>query len=285
MATPLSADQLVAALRAEGVTVVETGDWREHNRAGHGAWGPVHGVVVHHTVTRGTDYSVRLCYDGYDELPGPLCHGVIDKSGTVHMVGNGRANHAGRGDGEVLGAVIREEPLPAPTANDTDGNVYFYGFECINLGGGEDPWPEAQLEAIERTAAAICRAHGWASGSVIGHLEWTNQKNDPRGFTMDDMRARTAKRLGSAPHRPSGYQPFPGTDFFHHSPDSPIVTAMGRRLVAEGCSAYHDGPGPRWTDADRTSYARWQRKLGYTGSDADGWPGHTSWDALKVPRP
>ncbi|PWS41693.1 N-acetylmuramoyl-L-alanine amidase, partial [Streptomyces sp. ZEA17I] len=42
-------------------------------------------------------------------------------------------------------------------------------------------------------------------------------------------------------------------------------------------------PGPRWTEADRRSYAAWQRKLGFRGADADGLPGRTSWDALKVP--
>ncbi|RST21739.1 N-acetylmuramoyl-L-alanine amidase, partial [Streptomyces sp. WAC04770] len=56
-----------------------------------------------------------------------------------------------------------------------------------------------------------------------------------------------------------------------------------RRLVAEGCGAYAVGPGPRWTEADRRSYAAWQRKLGFRGADADGLPGRTSWDALKVP--
>lgn len=58
---------------------------------------------------------------------------------------------------------------------------------------------------------------------------------------------------------------------------------MGRRLVSEGCSAYATGPSPRWSEADRRSYAKWQRKLGFSGSDADGWPGATSWNALKVP--
>jgi hypothetical protein len=58
---------------------------------------------------------------------------------------------------------------------------------------------------------------------------------------------------------------------------------MGRRLVAEGCSRYEDGPDPEWTEADRRSYAAWQRKLGYEGKDADGIPGRTSWEALKVP--
>ncbi|MFJ8106754.1 peptidoglycan-binding protein [Streptomyces sp. NPDC096132] len=285
MAKPLSADALVAALQAEGVTVVEHSGWRTHNRNHKGSWGPVNGVIIHHTVTSGTGNSVSLCYNGHSTLPGPLCHGVIAKDGTVHLVGNGRANHAGSGDGDVLRAVVAESAtLPAPNENDTDGNVHFYGFECVNLGNGKDPWPEVQLEAMVRASAALCRAHGWSAHSVIGHKEWTNTKIDPRGFAMSDFRSRVATRLGGEP-RPTqpSYQPFPGTEWFHKNPRSAIVTAMGRRLVAVGCSAYASGPGPQWTEADRTSYAAWQRKLGYTGSAADGWPGATSWAALKVP--
>ncbi|KAL4817714.1 hypothetical protein BDW67DRAFT_183516 [Aspergillus spinulosporus] len=77
--------------------------------------------------------------------------------------------------------------------------------------------------------------------------------------------------------------PFPGEDWFKSEPNSPIITAMGQRLVAEGCGKYKEGPGPQWTDADRQSYQCWQEKLGYTNSDADGWPGKTTWDQLKVP--
>ncbi|MER6078566.1 peptidoglycan-binding protein [Streptomyces sp. NPDC001833] len=285
MATPLSADALLSALRAEGATVVEHDGWRTHNRAGHGAWGPVNGVIIHHTVTSGTGTSVSMCFNGRSDLPGPLCHGVIAKDGTVHLVGNGRANHAGSGDGDVLNAVIAESAsLPAPNRNDTDGNVHFYGFECVNLGDGKDPWPDVQLDAMVRASAALCRAHGWSARSVIGHKEWTNTKIDPRGFAMADFRSRVAARLQTktSPSTPA-YQPFPGADWFRKNPKSAIVTAMGRRLVANGCSAYADGPGPQWTDADRASYAKWQRRLGYTGSSADGWPGAKSWAALKVP--
>ncbi|MEU3610901.1 peptidoglycan-binding protein [Streptomyces sp. NPDC006872] len=296
MANPLSADALVSALRAEGVTVVEHSDWRTHNRNHKGSWGPVNGVIIHHTVTSGTSNSVSLCYNGHSALPGPLCHGVIAKDGTVHLVGNGRANHAGSGDGDVLKAVVDEKALPAPNENDTDGNVHFYGFECVNLGDGKDPWPAVQLEAMVRASAALCRAHGWSAGSVIGHKEWTDKKIDPRGFSMSDFRIRVASRLGTKPSGSTGstgsgnsgtakptYQPFPGDAWFRKSPKSAIVTAMGKRLVAVGCSAYASGPGPQWTDADRRSYAGWQRKLGYTGTAADGWPGATSWAALKVP--
>ncbi|MGW2260263.1 LysM peptidoglycan-binding domain-containing protein [Streptomyces sp. NPDC001780] len=198
MAIPMTAAQLLAALRAEGVRVQEHSGWRTHNRNHKGAWGPVNGVMIHHTVTSGTEKSVQICRDGYSTLPGPLCHGVIDKQGVVHLVGYGRTNHAGSGDGDVLQAVVRETSLPTPNEADTDGNRHFYGFECVNLGDGKDPWPTAQLEAIERVSAAICRAHGWTQRSVIGHKEWQPGKIDPRGFTMDSMRARIAGRLAPA---------------------------------------------------------------------------------------
>ncbi|MEU8889630.1 N-acetylmuramoyl-L-alanine amidase [Streptomyces sp. NPDC048442] len=195
MANPLSADTFLSALRAEGVTVVEVGDWRHHNRHGHGPWGPVHGVMIHHTVTRGTEDTVRMCRDGHADLPGPLCHGVIAKDGKVHLVGYGRANHAGLGDGDVLRAVMAEKRLPPDNEANTDGNRHFYGFECENLGDGEDPWPDAQLQAIARVSAAICRAHGWGARSVLGHREWQPGKVDPLGFTMDWMRDRVHDRL------------------------------------------------------------------------------------------
>jgi hypothetical protein len=181
--------------RDEGLTVVEVGGWRTHNRNHKGQWGPVHGVMIHHTVTKGTAATVKLCRDGYAGLPGPLCHGVIAKDGTVHLVGYGRANHAGLGDDDVLRAVIAERALPADNEANTDGNARFYGFECENLGDGKDPWPEAQLDAIEKVSAAICRHHGWGAGSVIGHLEWQPGKVDPRGFAMQTMRGRIAARL------------------------------------------------------------------------------------------
>ncbi|MBO8186915.1 N-acetylmuramoyl-L-alanine amidase [Streptomyces spirodelae] len=195
MATPITATAFLQALKKEGVKVEEVRDWRNHNRNQQGPWGPVHGIVIHHTVTSGSAETVDLIYDGRPELPGPLSHGCVTKDGTVHLTGHGRANHAGSGDDDVLRAVIAERDLPEPNQQNTDGNRYFYGFECENLGDGKDPWPDEQLDAIERAAAALCRHHGWGARSVIGHLEWTDQKNDPRGFTMDAMRERIAERL------------------------------------------------------------------------------------------
>ncbi|MHB9758893.1 N-acetylmuramoyl-L-alanine amidase [Streptomyces sp. BYX5S] len=195
MAPPMSASSFIDALKDEGLTVVEVGEWRSHNRNHVGDWGPVNGVMIHHTVTSGSENTVRICRKGHPNLPGPLCHGVITKDGHVHLVGYGRANHAGLGDDDVLRAVIAEKALPHDNEANTDGNSRFYGFECENLGDGEDPWPAVQLEAIERAAAAICRHHGWTERSVIGHLEWQPGKIDPKGFTMASMRKRIGDRL------------------------------------------------------------------------------------------
>ncbi|MGW6362097.1 peptidoglycan-binding protein [Streptomyces sp. NPDC055092] len=284
MATPLTAYAFARALRGEGVRLSEHPTWQTHNRNHKGPWGPVNGVMLHHTAGRD---SLTLCRDGTAALPGPLCIGLITKDGTVHLVGYGRTNHAGAGSAAVYDAVRAERTVPSPPGPDAvDGNTHFYGFEIENLGTGKDPYPSAQLAAVERVSAALCRAHGWTAASVIGHKEWTRRKIDP-SFSMAGMLMRVEARLGVRPV-PSApalvpYASFPGADFFVPGRRSDLVTAVGHRLVAEGCGRYRVGPGPVWGEADVLSYAAWQRRLGYVGAAADGIPGRASWDRLRVP--
>ncbi len=82
----------------------------------------------------------------------------------------------------------------------------------------------------------------------------------------------------------SKYEPFPGTGFFTTGKRSPIIAAMHDRLVAERCNYYSSSANKDvWGSGDRTSYAAFQRKCGFYGSDANGVPGKTSWDLLRVP--
>ncbi|MFF9146314.1 peptidoglycan-binding protein [Streptomyces sp. NPDC014861] len=291
MATPLSADRLLAVLHAAGVTVVEHPGWRTHHRNHKGPWGPVHGVMIHHTVTKGTANTVRICHDGYAGLPGPLCHGVIAKDGTVHLLSAGRANHAGLGDDDVLQAVIAERRLPPDDEAATDGNRSFYGFECENLGNGQDPWPAVQLLAIEKVSAALCRAHGWGSASVIGHLEWQPGKTDPRGFSMDTMRRRIAAAIDPEPEPPKKptppppapvrRPPFPGRGAFALGQSSAAVEQLGKQLVKRGFGKhYRVGPSRQWGEADRLNVAAFQRSHPQLRGAADGYPGPLTWHLL-----
>ena len=202
MSTPMTAAQFLATLKAEGVRAIEHAGWRVHNRAGHGGWGPVNGVMIHHTA--GTYPSDGLLvWSGRSDLPGPLAHGYADKGGSVTMTANGRANHAGGGDPAVLTAVINESALPRPRYGEgdqgaADGNAHFYGLEISNLGNGKDPYPVAQYDAAVRWAAGICRFHHWTAKSVIGHKEWSDQKSDP-SFDMSVFRADVDRCLSKAP--------------------------------------------------------------------------------------
>jgi hypothetical protein len=211
MATPLSASALLTALKAEGVKVVEIGNWREHNRNHKGAWGPVNGSMVHHTGPYATEAQiVQYCYGGSAALPGPLATGVIGKKGDVYLIGNGRANHAGGGDARVLAAVTAEDYGDKPPAtrygqgdaDAIDGNSHFYGWECVNKGDGKEVWPAAQYMAMVRVQAAIIRAHrakgdawGLKGKSAIGHREWSSQKVDPRGIDLTKFRRDVAACL------------------------------------------------------------------------------------------
>lgn len=203
MAKPMTATQAVAQLRKYGLEVITYDGWEDHNRNRIGQWGPVHGVMLHHTVTSGINHTVALCKRGYEDLPGPLCHFVISKGGKVYAIGWGRANHAGKGSKRVLDAVITEEYRANPPAKSSqdliDFNPHFYGFECENLGDGIDPWPAKQVIAIRRASAAFCDFHDWTEKSVIGHKEAQPGKIDPTGPgfpTMPIMRAGIGMTIG-----------------------------------------------------------------------------------------
>ncbi|MFF9780397.1 peptidoglycan-binding protein [Streptomyces sp. NPDC013978] len=117
-----------------------------------------------------------------------------------------------------------------------------------------------------KTAKAIKHAHNWK--------QWSTFVNGAYKQYMD----------GGPVGGPSRFEPFPGASFFRTGRTSPIVAAMHQRLVAEGCNRYQSSAGAdTWGPGDVKSFAAWQQKLGFAGDDADGIPGKTSWDKLRVP--
>ena len=295
MAKPLSASKTAEGPACEGLTVHEVRNWRTHNR-NQGPLGPGErrdDPPHRHLGHRRTPST--LCYDGYASLPGPLCHGVIDKKGEVHLVGNGRANHAGLGDDDVLRAVI----------NETEAARRQRGRH-----GRQPPLLRLRVRQPRRRQGPVARGaegghregrrprsaahHGWTR--ALGHRPQGVAAGQGGPARLHDglaCAARIGRRVsGGKPaarrsrprrsrRRRTSRSPAPRSSASGRH--SPIITAMGKRLVAEGCGRYEEGPGPEWTEADRKSYAAWQRKLGFSGEDADGIPGKASWDKLRVP--
>ena len=300
----MTASQLLSALKAEGLKVVEYKDWRDHERDDETGkpFGPVNGVMIHHTASGDGQGIIDNVYDGDSSLIGPKCHVLINKKGVVYLISKGRANHAGGGDPAVKTEVVNESYGDYPSAphyhegssGAADGNDCFYGAECVNRGDGDDPWPAVQVTAMVKFAAAICRHYGWSAKSVIGHKEWSDWKPDPKGIDMKSFRSQVQAVIDGGASGSSGsgtqpkprpvYAPYPGNGFFRLGKRHPLITQMGKALKKAGYKPAYT-PTDEFTRADIKAYAWWQRKLGYTGSAADGYPGAKSWAALKVSQP
>lgn len=195
------------------------------------------------------------------------------------------------GDTTVVDAPSKPADPPAPQVAryqvTINGLVYGYGAAGAHV-------TKVGQALVKQGCGAYKTGPGpdWTDADTLSYQKY-QQKLGFKGTAphedADGVPGETTlkKLLGTLPSKPAAkpvYEPFPGAAFFHTGRTSEIITAMGRRLVAEGCSRYSTGPGRNWTNADRNSYKAWQAKLGYSGSDADGIPGEASWTALKVPK-
>ncbi|MGW7350933.1 peptidoglycan-binding protein [Streptomyces sp. NPDC054784] len=140
---------------------------------------------------------------------------------------------------------------------------------------------------VRLSGTAWSRYYGW-----LGHQHVPeNSHGDPGDLDFarvlahakDDDEDNTPAPPKPSPSKPK-YEPFPGAAFFTTGRKSPIILAMRKRLIAEGCNRYKSSSNPdTWGSGDEASYEAWQRKCGFTGSDAKVPPGKTTWDRLKVP--
>lgn len=155
-------------LRLSGLEVQEVPGWTNRNL---GALKAVKTIVIHHTAGSATgDYpSLGVVTNGRKDLKGPLAQVGVGRSGKVYLVGNGIANHAG---------TVRDS---------TYGNSYSIGIEVESVGTGVS-WPDAQVHAVAKAAAVLCKRYGLTVGRVLGHKEICNppgRKVDPVGIPGD----------------------------------------------------------------------------------------------------
>lgn len=172
---------LLSVLRSAGVAMNVVEGWEQRGKPGF----EPEGIMLHHTAgpKTGDAPCLRVCIDGRPDLAGPLCHIYLSRSGTAHLIAANIAHHAGMGASEVLDLIRRGEPVigNAVTHGYKDsigGNTGFYGIEVENSGTQGDAYPPVQIEALVSICAALCQAHGWGSGRVIHHRQWTKRKID-----------------------------------------------------------------------------------------------------------
>jgi hypothetical protein len=167
------------------IKVAELPDWKSY---GHGDYGRIWGVMVHHTGNARADaMSIR---NGRPDLQGPLSNLHIAQDGTVTVVAAGVCWHAGRGS--------------YPGIPTDGGNQVLIGIECAwprdtsitPATQTRERWPDPQIIAMRDSVAAILTRLGLDSSRVIAHKEYAGRvqgKWDPGNLDMNWFRAEVAK--------------------------------------------------------------------------------------------
>ena len=177
-----------AALQQAGLKVAPVEGWETRGVAD---MGDVVGVICHHTAgpREGNMPSLRTLVEGRSDLRGPLAQIGLGRDGTCYVIAAGRCNHAGAGIWQGIAA----------------GNSRFIGIEAENTGGFDDtPWPPVQLDAYQRTVAALLKHLRQPAESCAGHKEYAlpaGRKPDP-DFDMVAFRASVAAILSGAQPQP-----------------------------------------------------------------------------------
>jgi N-acetyl-anhydromuramyl-L-alanine amidase AmpD len=113
-------------------------------------------------------------------------HYTIGKDGQIvqHVQDMHRAWHAGRSVWKGREGV----------------NDYAIGIELVNLNDGNDPYPEAQHQALVALCSYLADKYNISPDDIMGHLEIAlppGRKSDPRGYNLDRLRKEVAENLAA----------------------------------------------------------------------------------------
>lgn len=122
---------------------------------------------------------------------------------------------------------------------------------------------------------------------ITGHSDHTSTQcpGGPLGQWVDgpgqDLYAEVAEELGDGgPEVPA----FPGADAFRIGKKHQAVKTLDDGLIAKGYDKRHDGdgyqPGTTFTKYTRLNVQDFQKAQGWSGVDADGFPGEETWKRL-----
>lgn len=141
------------------------------------------GVMLHHTAGNyPSDLSVIT--NGRSDLPGPLTQLYIAPDGTVHVITEGRANHAGTG-------VWDKDGFSVPTDK---GNDMLIGIEVSSMGA--EPISGVQYIVMIKAAAALSKHYGWDEHHTILHRSYAPTRKVDIRNDLDLVQADIKAQLG-----------------------------------------------------------------------------------------
>lgn len=132
----------------------------------------------------------------------------------------------------------------------------------------------------------------WAPYNASINPYWTNPHTD-HVHVEHDGSAYLAPDQGTKPPMPAPWsgkaEDFPGVAAFQLGQDHPAVIMLDQRLIAWGFTASNDGDGyqagPTFTQHTLDNVRAFQLAQGWTGTDADGYPGPETWRRLMTDAP
>ncbi|MCF3125674.1 peptidoglycan-binding protein, partial [Streptomyces arenae] len=165
------------------------------------------------------------------------------------------------------------------------GHVTKLGRMLSERGGGRfysvGPGPRWS-DADRRATQAFQRAQGWRGAEADGIPGPATWRYLVEGKGRD-IGGGSGSGTGSGGSGGSGHTStaFPGKQHFRPGQSNAHITKLGRQLVKKGYGRhYAQGPGPRWSEADRRNVEAFQRAQGWRGAEADGYPGPETWRRL-----
>ncbi|ARB11443.1 endolysin [Streptomyces phage ToastyFinz] len=202
--------------------------------------------------------------------------------------------------GDILYAWVRDGMPAKGYTPPTGGTAPTVARYRVTINGLEYGYGAEGAHVTRVGEALVAKGHGDAYKVGPGP-KWTDADTEAYaayqrslGFTGDDAdgvpgESSLRSLLGTLPGKtttkpkpkPPSFPAFPGRDKFGPGKRNGYVTRLGEALVAKGYGRFYKvGPGPSWSDADRNAVRAFQRAQGWTGSDADGYPGPETWRRL-----
>ncbi len=184
-----------------------------------------------------------------------------------------------RRDSYVHGYGLPDFPEGVTTADPALKGQRGYTYKAVASGptGGAHSKPGKTRIVVVKAGQSLGAIAASAGVSLAALLALNPQLKDPDVVHPGDRITVPAKPKPDKPKTPE----YPGASRFKTGAVNPYVTRLGEALVRKGYGRYYSlGPGPRWSESDRRAVAAFQRAQGWSGAEADGYPGPETWRRL-----